>query len=451
MSRFTVTVRLLALGFMILVLIVPLVLINDLTSERAARREGVFKEVTAVWGGPQTISGPVLSIPYTILDARPEKPAGAIDGGPRRLRCVLRVAAEEATVDVTAEPEIRRRGIFEAPVYTAKVHASGRFSRPDVALFGADVESIEWQEARLSIGLRDLNGVASQPRMSWDGQPLEVEPGTGEVPAPALTARVPALATAAPGARLAYDVRLAVRGGRSLLLAPLAKASKVTMASAWPSPSFGGARLPDRYQVAAGGFSAEWSLSAFGRTLPQSWTDGKLTPAAAQEQMDKQAFGVTLATPVDVYQQADRSTKYGLLFVALTFLAFFLVETLRKLSVHPVQYLMVGSALCLFYLLLLSLSEHVGFTPAYLVAAASTVALIGGYAKSALRGTPAALMVTGLLVALYGCLYVLLQLEDYALMAGSLMLFAVLAVVMFVTRRVDWYGVGSEPTTGSAL
>jgi inner membrane protein len=268
------------------------------------------------------------------------------------------------------------------------------------------------------------------------------------VPAPSLSARIPALDQTPPEDLVQFDVSLALHGATSLMLMPLAGAATVSMKSLWPSPSFGGSRLPDRHRVGGEGFTAEWQTSAFGRNVPRTWTDGELPPAAAQERIEKQAFGVTLATPVDVYQQAERSTKYGVLFIALTFLTFFLVETLYGATVHPVQYLMIGAALCLFYLLLLALSEHIGFTPAYLLAAGSTIALIGGYARAALGARRSALAITIMLVALYGCLYVLLQLEDYALMMGSIFLFAVLAAVMFVTRRVNWYEVAStRPAT----
>ena len=234
-----------------------------------------------------------------------------------------------------------------------------------------------------------------------------------------------------------------VRGGRSLMLAPLANVAAVSMASSWPSPSFGGGLLPDRHRIDGGGFTAQWEVSAFGRNLPRTWDDCEVGPAQARDRIDRQAFGVTLATPVDVYQQAERSTKYGALFIVLTFLAFFIVETLRRVPVHPVQYLMVGAALCVFYLLLLSLSEHVGFTAAYVLASSATVGLIGAYARSALRSGPPAWTTTALLTALYACLYVLLQLEDYALMTGSLVVFAVLGTVMFVTRRINWYDVAA--------
>jgi len=436
MAKFAVTVRVVALGVIILVLLVPLALIGGITTERAKRRETVFQEVAAVWGGSQLVSGPVLSVPFTVGE-------GEADGRVRHLARVLRVLAHRATIDVKLEPEIRRRGIFEAPVYTARLLISGEFAVPAAGAFGPNVESVSWQEARLSVGLRDLRGVASQPSFAWAGKPLEVEPGGADMPAASLSARVPAPADAPSDGLVPFTVALDVRGGRSLMIAPLAGAASVSMVSAWPSPGFGGARLPDRYQINRDGFTAEWKSSAFGRNLPKAWTDGELPLQAVQERIDRQAFGVTLTTPVDVYQQAERSTKYGVLFIALTFLTFFLVETLYGATVHPVQYLMIGAALCLFYLLLLALSEHIGFTPAYLLAAGSTIALIGGYARAALGARRSALAITIMLVALYGCLYVLLQLEDYALMMGSIFLFAVLAAVMFVTRRVNWYEVGS--------
>ena len=435
MARFAVTIRIVALGAMILILLIPLALIGNITTERAKRRETVCQEVAAVWGGAQLVSGPILSVPYTVAEGDP-------DGRVRRLTRVLRVLARTAKADVELEPQLRRRGIFEVPVYTARIRISGEYSRPSAEAFGTNVESVAWQEARLSVGVRDPKGMVSQPSVVWAGHSLEVGPGAADVPAPSLSARIPALDQTPPEDLVQFDVSLALHGATSLMLMPLAGAATVSMKSLWPSPSFGGSRLPDRHRVGGEGFTAEWQTSAFGRNVPRTWTDGELPPAAAQERIEKQAFGVTLATPVDVYQQAERSTKYGVLFIGLTFMTFFLVETLGRVSVHPVQYLMVGAALCLFYLLLLSLSEHIGFTPAYLLASASTILLIGGYARSALGTRRSALTTTGMLISLYGCLYVLLRLEDYALMTGSIVLFVVLGIVMFVTRRVNWYEVG---------
>jgi inner membrane protein len=224
---------------------------------------------------------------------------------------------------------------------------------------------------------------------------------------------------------------------------PVGRTTEVDLASSWPSPGFVGAFLPDQHRIDLNGFTARWRAASFGRNVPQAWLDADIAPEQANERLGRGAFGVTLVTPVDIYQQTERSTKYGVLFVLLTFATFFLIEMLQPASVHPVQYLLIGAALCVFYLLLLSLAEQAGFAAAYLVAACATIGLIGTYARHALNSRRSALRVTGMLTGLYAFLYGLLQLEDYALLMGSVVLFAILAGVMFITRRIDWYSVGA--------
>jgi len=262
---------------------------------------------------------------------------------------------------------------------------------------------------------------------------------------------VPGLAKEQAGQAYAFAFNLGLSGSQRLQFIPTGKQTTVVLRSKWPSPSFSGAFLPQARRVDKEGFEARWQVSWFGRGYPQQWT----TPPESEKRtamkavLEGSAFGVDLFLPVDAYQKTERSTKYGVLFLLLTFLTFFLYEVFSGLSLHPMQYLLVGSALCLFYLLLLSISEHAPFGISYLVASAATVLLIGGYSAAVLRGRLRALLMTLVLGVLYVYLYVLLQLEDYALLLGAAGLFVILALVMYLTRRIDWGGVRREKSVSS--
>jgi inner membrane protein len=243
------------------------------------------------------------------------------------------------------------------------------------------------------------------------------------------------VAAAGPGARLPFEIDLDVAGGESLHVLPLGDTTSITMRSPWPSPSFTGRYLPHHREVGDDGFVAEWTLSGLGRPLPAAWMDGTLDASIGTAS----AVGVEMYSPVDLYQKTLRATKYALLFIGLSFVAYFLFETMGRLQLHPMQYLLVGFANALFYLLLLSLAEHTGFGMAYVLSAGASVVLIAGYSRSVLGGARAAGIMTALLTGLYLFLYLVLQAEDYAMLAGALGLWIILASIMFLTRRIDWY------------
>ena len=436
MLKNVATRRVIALIVLILVLLVPLNLIDALTTERATRRDGVAQEVGALWAGSQRLAGPLLTIPMLVAttDATAELVAG---------RHAVHVAARSVKALVRLDTEVRHRGIYNVPVYTTTLDLTGEFVLPRIDALGSH-SSIGWSEARLSLGILDPKGIAGAPAASWNGQPITFEPESSAILGPAMGALIGGLDASASGQVIPFHLALVVRGSKGLTLAPLGDTAVVSLRSSWPSPSFCGGLLPERYEISKTGSSAEWRTSAFGRATPLTWRDMELSDADVSSRLEHEAFGLVLATPVDVYQQASRSTKYGALFIVLTFLVFFLVETLHDLKVHPVQYLMVGGAICLFYLLLLSLSEHLAFGLAYLLAAGSTTLLIGAYGRAVLSRTRSTVGTVTMLLGLYACLYVLLQLEDYALLMGSVLLFGILAGVMFATRRVDWYATKAE-------
>jgi inner membrane protein len=248
----------------------------------------------------------------------------------------------------------------------------------------------------------------------------------------------------AAGERIPFSLSVSLAGSSGLRMMPFGRQTRLALRSTWASPSFSGAFLPESRRVGKDGFNATWNVSHYGRSFPQSWSS--VQTASLASAINGSAFGVDFVQPVDVYQQTERSVKYGALFLVLTFVTFFLFELFQPIRVYPVQYLMVGSALCLFYVLLLSIAEQLAFGVAYLVAAGATVTLLGSYAAAVLRSKGRAAVFAGVLALLYGYLFVLLQAEDYALLLGSIGLFLILALVMLITRRVDWYGSATIPT-----
>lgn len=434
--------KLLAVGGLVLVLLIPLGMVRSLISERQSRRDEATAEVAASWGRSQVLGGPVLTVPY-LLRGKDEK------GKTITWTAQARFLPETLVIDGQIVPERRHRGIFEVIVYRADLRFKGSFRRPDFAGWRIAPEDVLWDDAYLSLGIPDLRGIRSGVGLAWGERSLQFEPGGKEdgLWDSGLRARVPRLKEAKDADVYAFAFDLGLNGSRQLHFLPLGKQTRVVLKSTWPAPSFGGAFLPESRRVRDTGFDAVWNVSWFGRSYPQQWRLEESESLAPRSALDGSAFGVELFLPVDAYQKTERSVKYGILFLLLTFLTFFLYEVFNPVSLHPVQYLLVGSALCLFYLLLLSLSEHVPFGFSYLLAAAATVLLIGGYSIAILRGALRALLMTLVLGGLYGYLYVLLQLEDYALLLGSLGLFAILALVMYLTRRIDW----SAPRRGRAV
>jgi inner membrane protein len=309
-------------------------------------------------------------------------------------------------------------------------------------------QDVRWEEAYLALELPCPRGLADRVHLAWSqgGRMEEADFQAGTAPLGVFAGRPEAggirapLASARAGGRFTLDLRL--KGGRSLNFLPLGEQTRVRMSSSWPAPRFSGAFLPSARELLSSGFQAEWYVVSLSRGYPQAWRQGEVEPAALQAS----GFGVDLMVPVDTYQKVLRSVKYGILFVLLPFLVFFLFEVFSGRRAHAMQYLLVGFAECLFYLLLLSVSEHLGFGATYLLAALATLGLIAFYAGFALGDRRRGLLLAPVLAAAYLFLYAALQSEDYALLIGSLGLFAVLAGVMVLTRRVDWYRPGAGAT-----
>jgi inner membrane protein len=432
--RSSAVARLVVMGVLALSLLIPLTWVYSIVSERASRRDATVTEVSGTWGRPQTIGGPVLSVPYTVtwMDA---------SGRPQRSTLRAHFLARDLQIDGTLNTEIRRRGIFDVIVYRGQLKVTGRFVRPDTSWIRPVPERIDWQQATVSVGISDPRGLTRRAALSWRGVDLSFAGGVSDVGLfqNGIHATVTGLEEAQPGAELPFAFAIDVNGTRDARFMPAAEETTVTLTSAWPHPSFVGGPLPDTRQLDSAGFSARWHVADFGRPYPARWTSGETNPQQLVKQADESTFGVSLVQPVDIYHQAERAVKYAALFVVLTFLVFFLWEVFHAALLHPMQYAFVGFALCVFYLLLVSISEHAGFDIAYGISAGVTTLLISLYARAILRGTRQGASVLAALTTLYAFLYLLLRLEDYALLAGSIGLFIVLAFVMFITRRMNWY------------
>ena len=423
-------VRLLGIGGLALVLQVSVLFIGDLVRDRRSTRDAAVAELASIWGGAQRLAGPFLVVPYRT----PADPVGegTVEVVATFLPSELRVAADLTT-------DRLRRGLFEAPVYRSTVEISGSFDPPDFGQWAVPADRVIWERAEVVFDVADVRSIQAGARLRWGEAELEFQPGTGLRAGgrPGIHARLGDLAKGAGAGTFSATLDLA--GSASLRVAPTAEVTTVELAGDWPDPSFQGAWLPVERDLGDSGFSAAWRISHLGRGYPQSWRDGTYG-----EEVDAATVGVDLLTPIDPYRQSVRSLKYSLLFLALTFGVAWLFEVLGGARLHLIHYALIGAAMCLFYLLELALSEHIGFPAAYAIAAALVVVTNGAYARSLLSTRRAALL-AGVLCVLYAGMYVLLQLDDYALLAGAVALFLILAAIMYATRAVDWHAVGSTP------
>jgi inner membrane protein len=426
--RNSVTFKLLVMGFLILVLVIPAEMVKDLISERQGRRTGAVEEIAQKWGEAQTIAGPMLTIPFHRAFTRQDGTRGQETAYAHFLPKTLDVGG-------TLEPEIRYRGIYQAVLYNAKLALSARFARPDFANLDIAESDVLWDRSFLSLGISDMTGIREAITVTSGNLRFPVNPGieTQEVLASGVSARLPK--GLARGGEIPVDLTLDLNGSERIRLVPVGETTQVKLSSSWKSPSFDGAFLPVEREVGASGFTARWKVLHLNRNFPQAWI-------GPREKVTDAGFGVRLFVSADVYQQSTRTAKYAVLFLVLTFTTFFFSEIINRKRLHPIQYLLIGFALLIFYSLLIALSEHLRFGVAYLVSSVAVIGLITLYARWALASRRLTALVGGILVVLYGYLYMVLQLEDYALLMGSIGLFAVLASVMVATRRIDWYEVG---------
>ena len=456
------TFKLFLIGVLTLLMLIPIAKIYFLLEERQARRDTAVNEITASWGKEQEIVGPVLVVPYRY--AVKTYKTEIVNGRTEKVLVSDTVTARayflpsKLKIDAKLDPQTRHRSIYKAVVYNGQIALTGEFLPPVFAEFTQKPDEILWEQATVVVAATDLRGVDTALTLTWDGKLFPLTPGC---PLPGfdtgIAARVGSafladsagqMMTAIPGAAaeksaftnlkpaIPFSLTLRLNGSKGIRFAPVGMATEANIAAAWPDPSFSGAFLPTKSDIADSGFAASWNVSYYGRAYPQKWTESS---APAGERIHESTFGVSLLTMVDQYRTVERALKYAILFIVLAFGGFFLFEVMTRVRIHPVQYVLVGATLCLFYLLLLAISEFAGFGVAYLAGATASALLIGvyiaGILRSGARGGITALALGGV----YGFLYVVLQLEDYSLLIGSAGLFTVLAAIMLATRKTDWY------------
>lgn len=421
--RKSIGLKLIMMGFLLLVLLIPASMINSTIQERKSSESTAQYEISSKWGTAQVVSGPWLTIPYYVYSKGPK--------GERQQQIFhAYFLPDDLTIGGDLDTELRYRGIYEAVLYKSSLHLSGHFPAPDFQALNVPLENVIWNQAVVGFGLTDMRGIRANLNLEWNGKTLPLEPGiqVGNLSASGVSVKLPA----GSASKATFTIDLKLNGSGSLSFLPFGKTTTVSLKSPWSSPSFSGSFLPTERQITSQGFQAQWQVLHLNRNYPQAWLNDR--PA-----VDESAFGVELFLPDDQYQKTTRSTKYAVMFLLLTFGALFFMEIREGHPVHVIQYLLVGLAMVFFYSLLLSLAEHIGFNAAYGVSSVAIVAMIALYAKG-IFGRPSVTLTVGALIsALYGYLYILLQIEDYALLVGNIGLFLALSTAMYVSRRTDWY------------
>ena len=425
-----VIIKLSAIAVLILLLLIPVSMIRSLVMERSYRQKEATDEISSKWGNEQRLTGPILTVPYYSYDLNKDQ---------KKVNMTRRFAhflPENLMINGNLHPEVRYRGIYKVAVYSSDLKIEGNFNFPKVEVPAKHFD-IDWKGAYVTLGISDLRGIKESLVFKWNDIETSFEPGVKNIGVveSGVTVNIPLHPER--NNDINFNVEIALNGSRSISFVPVGKVTTVLVSSPWSNPSFDGAFLPETREISEKGFTAQWKVLELNRNFPQHWVDN-------ESNFRNSSFGVSLLLPIETYQITERSIKYAILFFALTFMVFFFVEVLRKTRVHPVQYVLVGFGLSLFYLLLLSLSEHIGFDLAYLVASIGIVSLITSYASGVFKNSRLTMMLASFMVVLYGFLYILLQMQDFALLLGSIGLFLVLALVMFISQKVDWYSIGED-------
>lgn len=458
--------KLLFVGLVSAVLIVPLMLIYALVYDRQGQSETAQASINAGWGGPQVLSGPVLVVPFRTTQTQNETVDGKQVSRVVEVEKLLYISSVTNRVSTRIEPEERRKSIYRSVLFTANTEGKATFAIPaDLSRFGVTRERLMWDRAELRVGASDARGLTTGGAISANDQPLEVQPGKG--PAASGGQGFFAFVNWDGTGVLTVDYTFGLRGSRTISLVPRGGSTVWEVSSSWRSPSFEGAFLPEKPQISDKGFKAGYTVDKLALGQPPVSTedygapqDVQITayrePVAAEVSAANPAAGganeviggpsrsvsVSLIETVDLYSKVNRSVKYGFLFIGFTFLAFFLFDIVGGARVAAVEYLLTGAGLVLFFVLLLAFAEVIGFTAAYLVASGAVIGLLTAYSAAVLKSWKRSRFIGALLVGLYALLFVLLNLEAWSLMIGSVLLFVALAGVMYATRGVDWSNVG---------
>jgi inner membrane protein len=435
------------IGFLILALMIPSFMIMALVRERSGRQWEVSQEVSSKWGQMQTMVGPYIAIPY-MEEVKFNNNTGTVS---EWRQFAFYYFPEKLSIHGTLDPFVKKRSIFNVLLYETDIELKCTFAKPDFASLQIDSSQLQWEKASLHLGVTDLTGIGSQVWAKVMNDSIIMTASAGQFTDMPGGLRCPVDASLLQSTPWDLSVAINLKGSQGIYFTPVAKANEVHLTSTWSSPKFTGRFLPDSSTITNKGFEANWNILDVNRPIAQQWTSQTpqhfqtvaasrhSTPYMVNESTTpSNAFGVELMATVDHYTKTERTVKYAILLISLTFAVYFFCEILKKQKVHPLQYGLIGAALVIFFILLLSFSEHIGFDMAYLASSAATIGLITLYSSSIFVSKQYAPLVGGMLVILFGFIYIILQLEDYALLAGSLGLFSIVALIMYLTRRVRW-------------
>lgn len=425
-ARRSVGMRLATIFVITVILMIPTIMIQALISERKDRRDVAAEEVSQNWGSSQVVIGPIITVPlrFNYYDDK---------NSLRQMTQYAHFLPEQLDIKGGIKSQVRRRGIYDIVLYNSDLELSGRFKKPDFEELGIQSAEILYESTRVEIGITDMKGIRDTVSFLWNDQELPANSGldNNEIFNTGLSVKID---LSEDKDLYTFKTKIKLNGSESLMFAPVGNETKVNLNSDWNNPGFFGAFLPDQRTIDENGFDSNWKVLHLSREYPQAWKGHSYN-------INKSLFGVNLLLKVDEYQKTTRTVKYALLFISLTFLTFFLIEILSNKAIHPIQYLLIGVALVIFYTLLLSMTEYVAFHYAYLIASVGIIALVSMYTRSVLASKTQALIIMLVLILLYGYLYIILQLQDYALLMGSIILFVALALTMYFTRNIDWFTV----------
>lgn len=448
----SITLKVTIIFFLVLGLLIPLGNIKSLINERQKRQFDTANEVGQTWGSAQTVAGPILVVPYTKESTELEYIG--YKGGSQIAKTKNRThyayfLPEKLDITSSVDTQTRQRGIFKTLLYQSDIQLSGHFKFPDLSQWQKNNENISWGSAYIAIGLSDVRSIKNNPTLKWNNSSLDLSPGN-RVFRKGLEVALPRLEAENINQPLSFSYALKINGSGRLFFTPTASQTNVKMQSSWNSPIFKGEYLPENRTISDKGFDAIWQMSFLNRDYPQRWSSQDEKEVSSSD-IEHSGFGVVFDYSVDTYQISERSLKYGFMFIVLTFTIFFLFEVMTQLRLHPIQYLFVGFTMCLFYVFLLSLSEHFAFGFSYFITASVITFLVSSYSYFILGAKSRALLMGSLQAGLYAYLYVLLQAEDYSLLMGSIGLLIIMATIMFVTRKIDWYAINQEKNKGETV
>lgn len=424
-----------------LLLLIPTSMIRGIIYERESTQKEAISEVSSKWGEAQTIKGPIMSLPFVRYAKETDEKSGKEKVVSVREK--LHILPSKLNIVTEMRPERRYRGVYEIVVYNAVIKVSGEFNKLNFDELDIPAGNFDFSKARLNVGIDDLRGIEKQIELNWNNLHFPFNPGVSSSDnfSSGINAQIALNPT--DNHIYSFSFELKLKGSQQLYFTPVGKESDIKVSSTWTTPSFNGSFLPDENKVTKDGFTAHWNVLNLNRNYPQSWVGSRYN-------IKYSAFGVDLILPVDNYQKSHRSIKYAILFIGLTFLVFFFIEVFQSAFIHPIQYILVGIGLVIFYTLLLSISEYLKFNVSFFISALATLLLISGYVKAILKSTKLTAFISGLLTILYIFIFVIIQLEDFALLIGSIGVFIILALIMYFSRKIDWYNIGNNGNNPAA-